>query len=178
MRPGNSAYRIIQRIGSSTSCKLRFSREHANARAKHSANDRPDCYQSDIALEKRDKNESDKRDSDGYPVNQRLRNQVQRDDCDYAHDCSADPGEERLKSAVFADFFDVVHASEHEHKRRQKYKESCERRTRNSAGNVTHKSREQHERSRRCYTESDAIEQLAVGEPVILGDGAALHENK
>ena len=53
-----------------------------------------------------------------------------------------------------------------------------ERRARNSTGDITYKGREQHERPRRCYTKGDAIQQLAVGEPVILRNRSALHENK
>src|SRR5690349_205265 len=77
--------------------------ERANACVNDTADYCRNCDQSDIAFQKRNKNESYKRDSDSYPVNQRLRNQVQRDDCDYAYYRSADPGEERLKSPVFAD---------------------------------------------------------------------------
>src|SRR5205823_5250863 len=60
----------------------------------------------------------------------------------------------------------------------QKHKKSGERRAGNSTGDITYKSREQHERPRRRYTEGDAIEQLSVRQPVILRNRAALHENK
>src|SRR5437899_1018304 len=49
---------------------------------------------------------------------------------------------------------------------------------RNSAGDGTDKSGEQHERPRRRYAKGHAIEQLAVRLPVILRNRAALHEDK
>ena len=71
-----------------------------------------------------------------------------------------------------------MHTTENEHERWQEYEHRGDRRTRNSTGDITHKSREQHERPRRRYTEGDAIEQLSVGQPVILRNRALLHENK
>src|SRR5262249_18002607 len=84
----------------------------------------------------------------------------------------------RLERAVFTELLDVVDAAENEHERWQKDEDCSQRRPGNSARYVAHKSCEQHERPRRRYTERYAIEQLAVGEPVILRNRSALHENE
>src|SRR6516225_854822 len=120
-------------------------RKRANAGVNDSGEHCTNSYQRNIALQKSDQKKRNRRNSTGNPVNQRLGNQIQRYNRDYAYNRSTDAGEKRLKHAIFTKFFNILDAAQNENERRQKHKEGREGGAGNPSREIARERGEQHE---------------------------------